>query len=460
MYNTQNVLNELDEIIEYITTEEKLTEEKKTKIRRDTVENIINHLNPGWIEIRKSTDGGNGHKEAADKAVIEWTDEGEYFYDIDGNRFIDCLGGYGVFTAGHRNEEIVKYVEMQLDRLGLHSQELLEPTRAYLAKIFEMITPGDLKYAFFSNGGAEAVEMALKLARISTKGKWFISTRNAFHGKSNGALSATGKAFTRTAFMPMLQQTYHVPYGDHQAVRDAISNLHHVGEKVAAVIVEPIQGEGGVIIPPPGYLKELRAICDEYEVALIFDEIQVGMGRTGTLWRCEAEGVVPDIMTFAKAVGGGIVPISGIVARPKLWTQEIIDNPCMLGSPTFGGNPISCVAALATIKYMLEKNIPEMCKVKGDKILSELKKLKEKYPTILTDTRGAGLLIAMEFANGDIGYAVSSGLFARKILVAGTEINAKTIRIEPPASISENSIETLISELNFVLEEVKEKFNL
>ncbi|WP_446897805.1 putrescine aminotransferase [Clostridium sp. LBM24168] len=458
MYNKTEVIEDLDRIIGYIKSDGILSEKDRKKIKDETIHNISKYLNKGWIEIRKSADSNKGGEVV--NGVIEWSDGGEYFYDINGERYIDCLGGYGVFTPGHRNPEIIKYVKMQLARLGLHSQELLEPLRAYLAKTFQMITPGDLQYSFFTNGGAEAVEMALKLARLYTGKKWYISTLNAFHGKSNGALSATGKAFTRKAFLPMIQQTYHVEYGDAEQVRTAIRNLTHVGEEVAAVIVEPIQGEGGVIVPPAGYLKELRKICDEYGVVLIFDEIQTGMGRTGTLWRCEAEDVVPDILTFGKAVGGGVIPITGIVARPYLWTKQLIENPNLLGSPTFGGNPVACSAALATIKYILENDIPSVCKKKGDIILKELKKLKLDYPNILKDVRGAGLLIAMEFYNSKIGYYVARKLFENKILTAGTEINAKTVRIEPPACISYESIDILLKTLPLVFKEAEKNFNL
>ena len=164
----------------------------------------------------------------------------------------------------------------------------------------------------------------------------------------------------------MIQHVQHVKYGDADAIETAIDNLVTVGETVAAVILEPIQGAAGVQIPPKGYLKRVSEICDKYGVALIQDEIQTGMGRTGTMWRCEAEDVVPDIMTFGKAFGGGVMPITGIVARPNMWVEKLVENPWILGSPTFGGNPLACAAAIATIKYMLENDIPKQCKEKGD----------------------------------------------------------------------------------------------
>ena len=326
-----------------------------------------------------------------------------------------------------------------------------------------------MQYSFLTNGGAEAVEMALKLARLATGGKWFISTVNAFHGKSMGAISMGGKAAYREDFIPMIQQVQHVEYGNAEAARAAVKNLTAVGEKVAGIIVEPIQGEGGVIIPPDGYMTELRAICDEYGCCLIADEIQTGFGRTGEWFRVNHDGVTPDIMTFGKATSGGVVPITGIVARP--WTYEqsgigtgetgkMFSNPWILGSPTFGGNPLACSAMIATIKYMIENDIPGQMKEKGDYYLAGLAKLQEKYPTVLKTFRGAGLLICMEFPEAEVGYNVTKEMFDRKVMVAGTLVNAKTVRIEPPATQSYESIDRVLAVLDEALAATKEEFNL
>jgi putrescine aminotransferase len=275
-----------------------------------------------------------------------------------------------------------------------------------------------------------------------------------------GAISMGGKGAYREDYIPMIQQVQHVEYGNSEAVETAIKNLVAVGEKVAGIIVEPIQGEGGVIIPKEGYLRELRRIADEYKVALIFDEIQTGMGRTGTMWRCEVEDVTPDIMTFGKAYGGGIMPITGIIARPWTWTDKLIENPWILGSPTFGGNPLACAAAIATIKYMLEHDIPGMCKAKGELFMKKLAELQQKYPTVLTAYRGAGLLICMEFPEAEVGYAVTKGLFQRRVMTAGTLVNAKTVRLEPPAVLSDESIEKVFAALDEAFADVKKEFNL
>lgn len=444
-------LKEAKRILGYIEKPE-LTDEEKKQITKDSIENFNTNVNPGWLEYRKSM--------STDAACVEWTDTEEHFTDLYGNDFIDCLGGFGIYTCGHRNPEIVKYVKAQLDKYALHSQELVDPLRGYLAKLVSMITPGDLQYCFFTNGGAEAVEMALKLARLATGGRYYISTVGAFHGKSYGAISMGGKAAYREDYLPMIQQVQHVKYGDADAMETAIENLITVGEKVAGVILEPIQGEAGVIIPPEGYLKKVREICDKYGIAMIADEIQTGMGRTGTMWRCEYEGITPDIMTFGKAFGGGVMPITGIIARPNMWVEKLIENPWILGSPTFGGNPLACSAAIATIAYMLENDMPKQCKEKGDYFMEKLNALMAKYPTVLKDVRGAGLLICMEFPAAEVGYAVVKGLFDRHVMTAGTLVNAKTVRIEPPGVIQYETIDIVLQKLEEAILDVKAEFKL
>jgi len=432
-----NVSKDLEKVLGYIHSNE-LTEKEKNTITNETLDYFDNYVSPGWLKYRKSV--------SENSAVLEWTDHDGICEGINGEEFIDCIGGYGVYTCGHRNEEILNTVIAQLKHQALHSQELLDPLRGYLAKAVAGITPGDLKYCFFTNGGAEAVEMALKLARIATGGRWIISTVCAFYGKSKST--------------SMINNVQHVEYGNAKDARKAIRNLIAVGEKVAAMIVEPIQGEAGIIIPPEGYLADLRKICDEFGVALIIDEIQTGMGRTGTMFRCEAEGVVPDIMTYGKAFGGGIMPITGIICRPKMWTGQLIDNPGLLGSPTFGGNPVCCSAALATIKYMIDHDIPGKCKSKGEYLKAGLEELKEKYPMLICDVRGVGLMLALEFFRSDIGYNVTKGMFARGVLTAGTHVNSKCIRFEPAAVITKKQINEVLTRLNSALKETKKEMKL
>ena len=256
MANREQVVRDLDRVIGLIKTDAKdIPAETKQQMMKETIHHFNEYVSPGWLQYRKSVSS-----ETDGDVVLEWEDGGSYFYGLNGEKFLDCLGGFGIYTAGHSEPEIVDVVKAQLNRQGLHSQELIDPLRGYLAKAVADITPGDLKQCFFTNCGTEAVEMALKLARFKTGGRWYISTIRAFHGKTAGSLSVGGKSTYREPYLPLVQQVTHVEYGNADAMRTAIENLEAVGEKIAAVILEPIQGEAGVIVPPPGYLKEVRKI--------------------------------------------------------------------------------------------------------------------------------------------------------------------------------------------------------
>lgn len=423
------------EILSFIESET-LTVEQKKKIVSDSVENFTNHVTKAILAHRKSV--------STDYSVVEWEDEGAIFRDTMGDEYIDCLGGYGVYLLGHRHPKVVKAVEAQLKRYALHSQEMVDPLRGYLSKLVAYITPGDLQHSYLVNCGTEANEMALKLARLATGKKCFISTERGFHGKTLFSLSASGKSTFREPYMPLVPGFQHVPFGDADAVEQAIRMLIATGETVAGVIVEPIQGEGGVNIPPDDYLPRLRQICDKYECLLIVDEVQAGMGQTGTLFGVDHWDVVPDIMSLGKAFGGGVMPIAAMVAKKKWW-GKMEENPFLLGSSTFGGNPLCCAGAIAGIHTILADNIPQMAKEKGDYIMLRLNEIKEQYPEVMVDVRGRGLLIGMEFATNNLGYTLAKMLFGKKILVGGTINNATVIRIEPPAVISYEQIDYVLA---------------
>lgn len=424
-----------EEILGFIKSE-KLTPDQNKQIVTDSIENFSNYVTKAVLAHRKSV--------STDFSVVEWEDEGAVFRDTMGDEYIDCLGGYGVYLLGHRHPKVVKAVEAQLKRYALHSQEMVDPLRGYLSKLVAYITPGDLQHSYLVNCGTEANEMALKLARLATGKKWFISMENGFHGKTFGSLSASGKAKFREPYLPLVPGFQHVPYGDADAVEQAIRMLIATGETVAGVIIEPIQGEGGVNIPPDDYLPRLRQICDKYECLLIADEVQTGMGRTGTLFGVDNWNVVPDIMTLGKAFGGGVMPIAAMVAKKKWW-GPMEENPFLLGSSTFGGNPLCCAGAIAGIHTILDENIPEMAKEKGDYILKQLKEIQSRHSNILVEARGMGLLIGMEFATNPLGYDLAKYLFTKKILVGGTINNATVIRLEPPAIISYEQIDYVLS---------------
>ncbi|CAG9611606.1 Putrescine aminotransferase [Bacillus rhizoplanae] len=455
--NVKSKFNEKDvnnlNVNEYITKvlqlieKEKVSEEEANWIQKETVDGFREHVNPGFLAYRKTV------TKDGQFAAVEWSDEGSCFMDINGKKYIDCLGGFGIYNVGHRNPKVVKAVTDQLKRQALHSQDLLDPLRAILAKILADITPGDLKYAFFTNSGTESVEAALKLAKMYSERTTFISTTRAFHGKSLGSLSGTAKGMFRKPFLPLIPGFRHVPFGDIEMMRKTFETCALVGEDVAAVILEPIQGEGGIILPPENYLKQVRELCDEFGSLLIFDEVQTGMGRTGKMFAAELYDVVPDIICLAKAFGGGVMPAGAIVAKEKVF-KSWFENPFM-HTTTFGGNPLACAAAIATIHVLLEDKLPERAAEVGEYFLNGLKRAAEGHEDKVFEIRGQGLMIGIEFHKDEIGYEVSKAMFDRGILVAGTLINSKTIRIEPSLTISYEEVDMVINTFKSVLAQVK-----
>jgi putrescine aminotransferase len=444
-----NVREYIKKVLELIEKDE-VTDEEAEWITKETVDNFREHVNPGFLEYRKTvTQGGQF-------AAVEWSDEGNCFKDVKGKKYIDCLGGFGIYNVGHRNPKVIKAVTDQLKRQALHSQDLLDPLRAMLAKILADITPGDLKYVFFTNSGTESVEAALKLAKMyNSERTTFISTTRAFHGKSLGSLSGTAKGIFRKPFLPLIPGFRHVPFGDIDMMRKTFETCALVGEDVAAVILEPIQGEGGIILPPDGYLKQVRELCDQYGALLILDEVQTGMGRTGKMFAAELYDVVPDILCLAKAFGGGVMPAGAIVAREKVF-KNWFENP-FLHTTTFGGNPLACAAAIATIDILLEEKLPERAAEVGEYFLQGLKDAAKGHEDKVLEIRGVGLMIGIEFHKEEIGYEVSKAMFDRGILVTGTLVNSKTIRIEPPLTISYEEVNTVIKTFKEVLSTIKVK---
>lgn len=444
---TEKLLAQTQKYLDFISKEE-LTKEEKDWVVKETVEGFGENVNPGFLEYRKSM--------STNYAAVEWTDSGSTFMDVFGREFIDCLGGYGIYNVGHRHPKVVKAVQDQMKRQALHSQELLDPLRAMLAKLLGAITPGDLQYAFFGNSGTEAVEGALKLAKLHTGRSTFIAATGGFHGKSLGSLSATSKGVFRKPYLPLVPGFRHVPFNDLDYLEKTMHTLTWVGEEVAAVILEPIQGEGGVIIPDDDYFPRVRELCDEYGALLIADEVQTGMGRTGKMFGLDHWNVVPDILCLAKALGGGVMPIGAFISTKKIW-QEMTPNP-FLHTTTFGGNPLACAAAIAAIHVILEEQLVEQSAEKGNYFLPNLRKIIEKYPDVVKEARGKGLLIGLEFQTNEMGYAAATDLFAHGVLVAGTLIHAKTIRIEPPLTISREEMDRVLETLEKVFGNVRQMF--
>jgi putrescine aminotransferase len=433
-------LSETERMVNLIMTPDaEVTEEDRRRIAKETVENFGNHINKGFLEYRKSV------TETSDFAVTEWYGQGSKMVDALGREFIDMLGGFGLYTAGIRHPKIIAAVKAQLDRSPQYSQEMLDPLRAHLAKVLALLTPGDIQYGFFANSGTEGVEGAMKLAKLYTRKKGFISMLKGFHGKTLGALSLMGKSVFREPLLPLLEGVRHAPFGDAEAVETMLASAKAVGSGIAAVVAEPIQGEAGAIVPPDDYWPRLRELCDYYGVLLIADEVQTGFGRTGKIFGVDHWDVAPDIMCLGKALGGGVVPMSAFLSTPKIWTC-LEPNPFM-HTTTTGGNPLACAAALAQINVLLAEDLAGQAATKGAYIIEKLDGLKQQYPGILADAHGKGLLIGMEFPSDQIGYAVASGLFSRGVLTAGTLTNSKTIRIEPALNVPMEIIDDMLNRL-------------
>lgn len=426
-----------------------MAEPEKHAFIAETVEAYEKFVNRGFLTYRKSV------TQAGQFAAVEWSGQGALLKDLLGREYIDCLGGFGIFSAGVNHPKIVKAVRDQMERMALNSQELLEPWRAALARLLAAVTPGDLGCCFFINNGTDAIEGAIKLARLYTRRNTFISTLGGFHGKSMGSLSLMGKASFRIPFEGGLQDVRFVPYGDAEALEQQMKILEAVGQLPAAVVVEPVQGEAGGVVPPPDYLPRIREICTRYGTLFIADEIQTGMGRTGRMWGVDHSDVVPDIMCMGKSIGGGVMPLSAFVATPTVW-EVMIPNP-IIHSTTFGGNPIACVAGIAAIEVTLEEDLPGQARRKGEYLLRELRALQERYPQVLTDVHGLGLLIGMEFPTDTIGFECAAGLFKRGVLVAGTYSKARTIRIEPALGISDALLKEVLNRLEDTFKEISAK---
>lgn len=418
-----------------------VSENEARNIIEESQRNFSDHFNRGWLEYRKSV------TEAGDWAATEWTGSGALFQDILGREFIDCLGGYGMMDLGWSHPEVTGAVRAQLARTPMPSQELIDPLRGVLARLMALITPGDIQYSFFAGSGTEAIEGAIKLAKMYTRKDGFIVAVRAFHGKTMGSLSMIGKSDFRQPVGALYGgPVFHVPFGDAQALEQQLDICQRVGVEIAAVLMEPIQGEAGAIVPPDDFWPRVRELTRAYGVLLIADEVQTGMGRTGKLWGLDHWGVVPDILAVAKSLGGGVLPVSAFCSTEEIWQPMMYPNP-FIHTTTTGGGALACSAAIAAIHVTLRERLWEVAAAKGDYLIPKLQELAALYPQIYDRITGKGLLIGMHFHNPEAGYKVAAGLFKRGVLVAGTLTSAQTIRIEPPLIITIEQINAVLDRL-------------
>jgi len=363
--------------------------------------------------------------------------------DVDGNRFLDFNAGIAVTSTGHCHPRVVAAIERQSNTL-LHycSSDWYIPGYIELCERLVAASPIAPARVFLANSGTEAVEGAIKLARHATGRTNVIAFVGSFHGRSLGSLSLTAsKAKYRGGFGPLLPGVYHAPYGEAGYIERVIFTHLTPPEDVAAIVVEPIQGEGGYLVPPAGWLAELREICDEHGIVLVADEVQSGVGRTGKMWAVEHEDVVPDVILAGKGLASGL-PLSAVIARNDLMTWDAGKH----GS-TFGGNPVACAAALATLD-LVEGGLADNATVVGDYLLEGMRKLAAKHDTI-RDVRGRGLMIGVELPTHDDAVDLEQECFRRGLLLL--TCGESSVRLAPPLVVTREQADTALAIIDTAL---------
>lgn len=409
------------------------------------------HLNPGFIKMLSLIGFDKVYKKA----------EGCVVTDMEGQQYLDFLGGYGAINIGHNHPKVIEALG-KVQQYPNILQAGINPFAAALAANLAALTEGRLARSFFGNSGAEAVEGALKLARIASGKNRILYCKNSFHGKTFGALSVTGREKYRKHFEPLLTGCDEVEYGSPESLESKLKE----GD-AAAFILEPIQGEGGIIVPPQGYLKEVRKLCDHYEVLLIMDEIQTGFGRTGKMFAYMHENIEPDILCVAKSLGGGIMPVGAYMTRDEIYQRAYGKaDRCLLHTSTFGGNTYACAAALAALEVICTEELAQKAAEKGIYLITKLEWLKSRYGG-LREVRGKGLMIGLEFDKPyskmlnlltkgmveNLSSEYYASLVAGKLLeryniiTAYTLNNPNVIRIEPPLVVSMEQIDKLLEAL-------------
>ena len=360
---------------------------------------------------------------------------GAHVWDVDNKEYIDCMGGYGVALVGHRNERVVNAIKAQIGKiLTVHSSFYNKTREEFLENLIK-VAPKGLSQVHLNNSGAESVEAAIKFARKFSGKKGMVAMKGSYHGKSMGALSLTFNPKYRESFQPLVEKVSFSSYGDIDELRNTVD------KDTAFVILEPIQGESGIHVPPDSFLQDVRKLCDENKILLIFDEIQSGLGRTGSMWAADHWKTVPDIMCVAKGIAGG-VPMGVTLVRPDILSVMKKGEH----SSTFGGNPLSCAAGTATLQALTQDDLIENAKIMGQKFRQGLDELKSRHK-IIREIRGKGLMVGVElkFEVKDILMdGIKNGLL---LLYSGRNI----LRFLPPLVISETDIAKTLKILDELL---------
>jgi putrescine aminotransferase len=371
--------------------------------------------------------------------------EGVAVFDRSGRRYIDCVAGYGNLNVGHNHPRVIQAVVEELRSPRPFNLPFLSDAQARLSEMLANVTPGDLECSFIVNSGSEAVDTALKLARLSTGKPEIVCTRGAWHGFTFGALSVSEKSMVRS-FEPLLPGFVAVPYGDAAAIEAAIN------DRTAAVIVEPLQAESGAVVPPQGYLTALAEICKRLEVILIFDEVKSGIAKTGRMWACDHEAVVPDVLLAGKALGGGAMPIGTVTARRRFWGRFGLSFP--MSSSSGAGNAAACAAAIATLEVVREEALADRAARAGERIGRGLHQLSQDHPSLLRGSSGRGLLLALHTDSAKTASEVVSGCARRGAIVMAAFCDRTRILVEPPLAVSDEDADFVVNAIHDSVHEI------
>jgi 4-aminobutyrate aminotransferase len=372
---------------------------------------------------------------------------GSVIEDVDGNVFLDLNAGIAVTSTGHCHPRVVEAVTRQATELLHYSaSDFYLPIYSDVCERLDEVAPFAAR-AFLSNSGTEAVEAAIKLARYATGRQYLVGFYRSFHGRSMGSVTLTAsKAKYRTNFGPMLPSVYHSFYGDFDYIEEVLFQRMVSPTEVAAIVVESWLGEGGYELPPEGWFRYLRGLCDRHGILLVCDEVQSGMGRSGTMWAIEQEGVTPDVILAGKGIASGL-PLGAMVARDDLMVWELGAH----GS-TYGGSPVSCAASLATFEVIQQEGLLDNARAVGDVLLAGLRDIASRHP-IVTDVRGRALWIGMSFADHDVAGAVEQAAFRKGLLVLGC--GDADIRVSPPLVFREDQAQAALEIFEEAVAEVE-----
>jgi len=417
-------------------------EQDLQKVKETALSDFSRYLSPMKVRTMK----------AAGLDIIEDKREGACVWDITGKKYIDCQTGSGIMNVGRRNNEIIAALKDALDKYDIGVFLLCSKPKADLAKKLAEITPGDLACTIFGVGGGEANDAAIKIARGYTMKREIIYTQKAYHGHTGFALSAIGRESYKEPFEPLVPGFKMIPFGDIDAFKKAVT------DDTAAIILEPIQGEGGINIPPDNYLPAVRKICDEHEILLIFDEIQTGFGRTGKMFASEHWGVVPDIMTVAKSLSGGLYPISATIFKQEI--QDFFIPHPFIHLSTFGGSDLGCVVGMAVIDYIQKNDLPAHANTMGKRFRIGFDRMIKDFPTLLLEVRQKGLMMGLQYTNESIGPRLTKKMAERGVIAIYTGNDPSICRLMPPLVITPEEVDYVLNALEDSMKELSKEAGL